>query len=251
MRQCKWGLMGIAVVMLSMSAGCKTKTEKSIKESYSVDQSLQEENTRLRGDVENWKQQVAAKDALLMQRQQDAEDWHNRYNQSQQQLMSQASDMSRNTAPTGNSSELSALQGRIKELEGTLAKSDKDGNLVIVLDTQVFFKAGSADLNKKSQQSLLDVARILNENYSGNKISVDGHCDSDPIKKSASQFKTNWELASSSSLEVLHFLNEEGKVKEDRLTSRSYSYFAPVAANDSNANKSKNRRVEIVILKNR
>ena len=243
----KAGLMAVLVAMTAIS-GCKKKeSTSSTTEVVQQDQLLLEDNQRLRTEKADLEQQLLQLQSLLNDRNTELTDWKTKYGQAESRMMGQEAEMSKmRTSHTGSNGDLGALQNRVKELEGILAKRDSDGNLVLVLDSKVFFKSGSAELNESTRSSLLQVSAILNENYRSNKISIDGHADSDPIKKSS--FKTNWELSSARSLSVLHFLNQQGKVAEERLSCRAFSYFAPVAPNDSSSNKAKNRRVEIVII---
>lgn len=246
----------LAVVVLLVAAvglgiaGCKDKNKttdhKSV--SYQPDPTLQAQVDSLKSENERLRAQIDQLDQMIMQRNTEIADWKQKYNLAQRDLAA-----AKNMKPTADpdrarlEAELIDLQEKIKEYEGIIAKRDNDGNLVLVLDNKIFFRSGSAELNANSLKTLGSVSALLNEQFSGKKISVDGHCDSDPIRSSAKLFKTNWELSSARSLTVLHFLKDNG-VTEERLSARAFSFFAPVAPNDSAANKAKNRRVEIVIL---
>ena len=76
-------------------------------------------------------------------------------------------------------------------------------------------------------------------------IYVEGHTDNDPIRHSG--WKSNWELSTARSTEVIHYLAEQANVEPQRLVAAGYSEFHPVAVNDNPAGKQKNRRVDIII----
>jgi hypothetical protein len=76
-------------------------------------------------------------------------------------------------------------------------------------------------------------------------VLVEGHTDSDPI--ATAQFPSNWELSTARAGAVIRFLESQSHLPEDRLAASGYADQRPVAPNDTAANKSKNRRVEIVV----
>ncbi|MFC1587613.1 OmpA family protein [Planctomycetota bacterium] len=248
----------VAAVILLSGASCRknSNTRHIREENVRSNPTLIAENERLLHEITMLKKQLNDVDLLVIERNNEIAKWKGMYDNAQTQLAAQADEIDRLTTLTHGGdyekdkleTELANLQDKVTELEGIIAKRDSKGNLVLVLDNKLFFKSGSAVLNKTSQSTLTSVAGILNDSYPDKKIRIDGHADSDPIKTAGKKFKTNWELSSARSLAVLHFLHGKGGVKEARMSSRSFSYFKPVADNDTPKNKAKNRRVEIVIL---
>lgn len=113
----------------------------------------------------------------------------------------------------------------------------------------VFFDSGKADIKPESIEILHYIAQILNsENFKGKHIKVEGHTDTDPIIHSTT-YPTNWELSAIRATNVLRFFVEEENINGDRISSSGYSFYRPIAPNDTRKNKTKNRRVDIVILK--
>ncbi|MBN1391863.1 MAG: OmpA family protein [Sedimentisphaerales bacterium] len=118
------------------------------------------------------------------------------------------------------------------------------GTITVTLPNAILFDAGKATLKKTTSTELDHIYSVLQSKYSGRKIDVVGHTDSDPIKKSP--WKDNWELSSQRSLSVVRYLVEHGITKNNiRAIGRGDSQ--PVASNDSASGKAKNRRVEIVV----
>jgi chemotaxis protein MotB len=73
---------------------------------------------------------------------------------------------------------------------------------------------------------------------------VQGHTDNVPIH--SERYPTNWELAGARASRVVRLLEENG-VDPGRLWAVSHGEYAPVAPNDSNAGRAKNRRIEITL----
>ena len=122
----------------------------------------------------------------------------------------------------------------------------KRGNdTVINLPSDVFFASGSATLNASGEKTMAKVAEYIRKNHSGGMIRVEGHSDSDPIRKTKSKFHCNWELSFERAHAVTHFLIDKGHVDPHGLVCEAHGEFQPQSTSD----KSKNRRVEIVLAK--
>lgn len=125
---------------------------------------------------------------------------------------------------------------------------DERGIIVRFMDN-VFFDSGSASIKEESFEILSSVAELLKrEEFINRQIKVEGHTDSDNIRFST-KYPTNWELSSARATNVLRYLIEEESMNGRRVSSSGYSYYRPIVENDTPENKSKNRRVDIVILK--
>lgn len=125
----------------------------------------------------------------------------------------------------------------------------EERGLVIRFIDGVFFDSGKAEIKSESEQILHYVAELLNrEEFKEKHIKVEGHTDSVPNSYSAI-YPTNWELSSARATNVLRYLVENEGIDGGRISSSGYSYYRPVAPNDTKENKAKNRRVDIVILK--
>lgn len=79
-----------------------------------------------------------------------------------------------------------------------------------------------------------------------NAIVVEGYTDNQPI--STSVYPSNWELSGSRAMRVVRFLADKG-LKPDRLSGIGYGQYHNIAPNDTPANRQKNRRVNIVVLR--
>ena len=83
------------------------------------------------------------------------------------------------------------------------------------------------------------------------KIIVEGHTDDRPVIVHAKEYKLgNMELSGDRALNVAHYLQTEGGVTPNRVSYAGMGEHDPVVANDNDAHRARNRRVEIIIVRN-
>jgi chemotaxis protein MotB len=121
----------------------------------------------------------------------------------------------------------------------------KNGNYVISIPSEVTFPSGKADLTKTGKGALRTVSRILMDEHMGNRFWIEGHTDSDPIRKS--KWASNRDLSVERAMAVLHFLVEQCEVPDDQCVVAGHGQYEPLAGNSDKAGKARNRRVEIVV----
>lgn len=148
---------------------------------------------------------------------------------------------------------------RLKELlEDYLESNGMENQILVDLEARglllrfkdnVLYDSGKADIKPDAQKTLRFLSDLLKqEEFKEKYIRVEGHTDSDPIIH-VQRFPTNWELSVARASNVVRFLIEETGMQPDRFSASGYSQYHPVAPNDTGENKSKNRRVDIVILR--
>ncbi|WP_046176670.1 flagellar motor protein MotS [Domibacillus indicus] len=115
--------------------------------------------------------------------------------------------------------------------------------VVLVLNEQLLFESGEAELMNASH-SFLDEASTLFRDLP-NMIEVEGHTDNVPIQDM--QYPSNWELSAARASRVIRYFTEEHALSPARFTAIGHADTRPIAPNTSEANRRKNRRVEIVI----
>lgn len=141
---------------------------------------------------------------------------------------------------------LSTLNSLIeqKELQEYISVEKVDRGVSVVLVDSLLFESGRADLKSESKELLVDIAGILNG--VDNQIIIEGHTDNVPIN--TYMFASNWELSTARSVVVTRFLVESAGVNPVRISAQGYGEFRPIVSNDTAENKSRNRRVNILIL---
>ena len=118
------------------------------------------------------------------------------------------------------------------------------GTVTVTLPNAILFSPGKASLKKATSTELNHIASVLKEKYSGMEVSVVGHTDSDPIKKS--KWADNWELSAQRALSVLRYLIKK-EIPEEKIRAVGRGQSVPIASNASSSGKAQNRRVEIVV----
>lgn len=126
-------------------------------------------------------------------------------------------------------------------------KIEERGLMVRILDN-VFFDPGKADVKPRAKEIILYIGDVLNKPQFANKhIKVEGHTDN--VVMNSKLFPSNWELSVRRATNVLRLLEGEKHINSRRISASGYGPNRPVAPNDTPANKAKNRRVDIVVLK--
>ncbi|MDF2627351.1 MAG: OmpA/MotB domain protein [Symbiobacteriaceae bacterium] len=116
--------------------------------------------------------------------------------------------------------------------------------LVISLAGNAFFDSGKAELRPEIIPLLNDIAGRLQG--LSNDISLEGHTDSDPIRNA--QFPSNWELSLARANTVRSYLEGQG-VPAKQLIVVGYGETRPLFDNSTADGKQRNRRVDIVVLR--
>jgi chemotaxis protein MotB len=132
--------------------------------------------------------------------------------------------------------------------EGQVQITEMKNRLTMTMVDKIIFPSGSADISKEGKKVLDKVISILRD-VKDKRIEVDGHTDNVPIVSSLKKrFPTNWELSTARATEVVRYLQEEGGIDPQLLSATGFASYLPVASNDTEAGRQKNRRIEIVLL---
>lgn len=122
----------------------------------------------------------------------------------------------------------------------------QERGIVISINAQLLFKSGSSDLEANSKPTIGEIGQILLE-VPGKQIKIEGHTDNDPIKSNI--YPSNWELSSARATNVLRLLVDQTHVEPKTISAVGYGEYRPLVPNTTDVNKAKNRRVDIVILR--
>ncbi|WP_042146432.1 flagellar motor protein MotS [Paucisalibacillus sp. EB02] len=129
-------------------------------------------------------------------------------------------------------------------LNNVVSANRSERGVVLVLQDSILFDPGEAIILPSALPFLTKVGNLLSQ--IDNDIKVEGHTDDVPM--SSFRYPSNWELSGARASSVVRFLVNENSLDERRFTISGYSDTEPLAPNDNASNRSKNRRVEIVIL---
>jgi chemotaxis protein MotB len=136
-----------------------------------------------------------------------------------------------------------ALQTEIEE--GLIVVESQFSRIVIRIREKGSFPSGDARLNPGFIPILGKIHDVLLE--TDGRIAVAGHTDNVPIN--TARYRSNWELSTSRATSVVHELLAPEQMDAERFVLEGYADTRPLVPNDSAANRAKNRRVEIIVLK--
>ncbi|MFT3865962.1 MAG: flagellar motor protein MotB [Solirubrobacterales bacterium] len=119
------------------------------------------------------------------------------------------------------------------------------GLVIRLLTDHVLFESGSATLKEQATPLLTEISKLVDLDRA-HDISVEGNTDDVPI--STSQFPSNWELSVARATGVVRFMIGHG-VAAHRLEASGVAGERPIAPNTTESGRSRNRRVEIALLR--
>lgn len=120
----------------------------------------------------------------------------------------------------------------------------REEGVVIRVQSNLLFPSGSDQLLPGGRERVLAIAAALRD--LPGIIRVEGHTDDVPIR--TGRFPSNWELSAARAVRVVRILTEEGGVDPRRVYFAGYGEYRPLVANVSEANRQRNRRVEVYLL---
>ncbi len=125
---------------------------------------------------------------------------------------------------------------------GVVTLETNDRWLALNLPNSLLFSSGDAEPHYDAFDVIRKIASVLRDR--DNAVKVEGFTDNQPI--STSRFPSNWELSSARAAAVVRMLTMEG-VEPERLAAVGYGRFQPVARNDTDEGRRRNRRVVLLI----
>jgi chemotaxis protein MotB len=119
------------------------------------------------------------------------------------------------------------------------------GLTIRVLTDRVLFDSASATLKPQATPLLGQIARLVNLDLR-HPVAVEGHTD--PLPIATDYYPSNWELSGARAASVVRFMAARG-IGPSRLSATGFADLRPIAANSTEQGRSRNRRVEIVLLR--
>ena len=150
------------------------------------------------------------------------------------------------TPPAGETLFGSVEKAMADEIAKSLANvEERQGEVIVRFPEKVAFPSGTEIMTTEFLVALNNLAVVLQRTKGD--IIVAGHTDDRPIHTDV--FRSNWDLSTARANSVIHFLLENPNIAPGRLAAMGYADSRPLIANDSDANRAINRRVEIIIRK--
>ena len=135
-----------------------------------------------------------------------------------------------------------------KGLKNDVDVSIQERGIVISINAKLLFKSGSAILEANSKPTIQEIGDVLLKTPT-NRIKVEGHTDSDPMD--TLQYPSNWELSTARAINVLKLLVNNMHIDPHKISAVGFGEYQPKVSNTTETNKAINRRVDIVILKDK
>ena len=133
------------------------------------------------------------------------------------------------------------------ELDGITSKITDKG-LLLTFDDKYLFAPASAYLDSNARKLLDKVGVLICKKFVLHAMRIEGHTDSDPIH--SSQYPSNWELSAARASSVVRYMINRFKFSPSLFSAVGYADTRPLE-NSISPKDPINRRVEILILKNK
>jgi len=133
----------------------------------------------------------------------------------------------------------------IRNLRELIDVTESEKGVVITLESDHLFDSGDAEIHP-SRVEVLDAIAMLFR-YATNDVLIMGHTDSVPTR--GDRFASNWELSVYRALSVLYYVTDTAGLDPNRLAAGGYGDRMPLYPNNTEENRSKNRRVDFILKK--
>ena len=255
-------------LVMALMAGALLATSCASKKEL---QNCQNENRELSSNYQNTKEQLAASQARVTTLEDQLAQMKKDY-----KSMQNALDKSLNNASQNNISidklvdQINESNQYIRHLVEVKSKSDslnmvltnnltrslsKDelkevdvqvmkGVVYISLADNMLYQSGSYEVNSRAQETLSKIAKIIMD-YKDYDVLIEGNTDNVPIKKT--NIRNNWDLSTLRASSVVQALQNDYGVDPKRLTAGGRGEYNPIASNDTEIGKQRNRRTQIII----
>ena len=123
------------------------------------------------------------------------------------------------------------------------------GVVYISLADNMLYKSGSYEINDRAEETLRKIAKIIMD-YKDYDVLIEGNTDNVPVNTKSVAMKNirnNWDLSALRASSVVQYLQDRFGVAPKRLTAGGRGEYNPVASNDTELGKQRNRRTQIII----
>ena len=128
----------------------------------------------------------------------------------------------------------------LKEVDVQVLK----GVVYISLADNMLYKSGSYEINSRAAETLSKIAKIIKD-YKDYDVLIEGNTDNVPIKRE--NIRNNWDLSTLRASSVVQALQNDYGVDPKRLTAGGRGEYNPIADNNTEVGKQRNRRTQIII----
>ena len=138
------------------------------------------------------------------------------------------------------------MESEIKKGEITITQLK--GKLKVNMVDEILFDSGKATIKPQGVKVLDRLGKVL-LNVKDQAIRIEGHTDNVPIGADlAERYPTNWELSVARATAVARYLQEKIGVDPRLISATGYGQYKPIASNETEQGRTRNRRIEIVLV---
>lgn len=265
-------LLVVALVL----TGCVSKKQfVNLQKDYATVQSelasLQNQHSRTLAELAGAQAEVKSLDKMLdeeKRRNAELKEMYDKLNNSLNSSLSQNSQSSINISKLVD--EINASNAYIKHLVEVKSKSDSlnlaltnkltrsltrdelsevdvkvlKGVVYISLADNMLYKSGSYEINDRAGQTLSKIAKIITD-YKDYEVLIEGNTDNVPINRT--NIRNNWDLSALRASSVVQALQNKYGVDPKRLSAAGRGEYNPIATNDTELGRQRNRRTQIII----
>ena len=139
-----------------------------------------------------------------------------------------------------------AISNALTAFEGKgLTVEQRNGKVYVSMENKLLFKSGSWAIGVDGRTAIEQLGTVLADNPEI-AVLIEGHTDNDPFS-SGGQIANNWDLSTKRATAIVQILNENDAINPESLTAAGRGEFAPIATNETNEGKARNRRIEVVL----
>ena len=273
MNRSKTTVLTLALGALLMT-GCVSK--KNLESCQAELKNCQTENRELTGSYQNTKEQLAAAQARVASLSDQLAEQQKAYKALQQSLDKSLANTSANSVNISKLvDQINESNQYIRHLVEVKSKSDSlnmvltnnltrslskeelkevdvqvlKGVVYISLADNMLYKSGSYEISERAEETLSKIAKIIMD-YKDYEVLIEGNTDNVPVNTKAASMKNirnNWDLSALRASSVVQYLQNRFGVAPKRLTAGGRGEYNPVASNDTEVGKQRNRRTQIII----
>ena len=273
MNRSKTTVLTLALGALLMT-GCVSK--KNLESCQAELKNCQTENRELTGSYQNTKEQLAAAQARVASLSDQLAEQQKAYKALQQSLDKSLANTSANSVNISKLvDQINESNQYIRHLVEVKGKSDSlnmvltnnltrslskeelkevdvqvlKGVVYISLADNMLYKSGSYEISERAEETLSKIAKIIMD-YKDYDVLIEGNTDNVPVNTKAASMKNirnNWDLSALRASSVVQYLQNRFGVAPKRLTAGGRGEYNPVASNDTEVGKQRNRRTQIII----
>ena len=118
------------------------------------------------------------------------------------------------------------------------------GVVYVSLADNMLYRSGSYEVNDRAKTTLSKIAKILAD-YREFEVLVVGNTDNVPISRP--NIRNNWDLSALRASSVVQVLQRDFGISPQRLSAAGRGEYNPVATNDTELGRQRNRRTQIII----